>query len=266
MSFKENLLKKMAIDRLADQVIASIGPSGSGKKADRAAMRRLIEMGPHEYQKERDLDLFLLELAEGQKRIFVLDNELALYDTTVEDVGLRKSPTLKEMLSIRNAIKILNDKDVKKSTREDSVNRIREAWISGLDLSFGIADLNEIESDGIASMERGYAEGVIQSLELFGEILGYVSAPKGLEIAHCRILGGAVTKPSGEKALGPVVIYSIIHNALRLVESPVGIQDKDKIEHLHQVASGKLKGDREGADVYQFLKEEITDKKSLREK
>lgn len=261
MSFKENLLKKIAIDRLAEQVIASIGTSGGEKKTDRSAMRRLIEMGPHEFRKERDLDLFLLELEWGKRWILVLDNELPIYDTTAEDVGLRKSPTIKEMINIRNAIKILSDKDVKVGTKEDSVNRVRNAWIGGLDLSFNLSDLDEIENDGNASLNRGYSDGVIESLTLFAELLGYDTAPKPLEILHCHVIGATASKASGEKALGPVVIYSLIRNTLQLIETPVGIYDKSMIERMHRVASGKEKGEKEGPEVFNFLKTEIVNKK-----
>jgi len=261
VGFKENLLKKIAVDRLADQVIASIGPAGTEKKTDRSAMRRLVEMGPHAFQKERDLDLFLLDLGDQEKKILVLDNELPLYRTTVEDVGLRKSPTLKEMISIRNAIKILSDKDVKISTREETVNRVRNAWIAGLDLSFTASDLEEIEKEGIASLDRGYSEGVTETLTLFAELLGYTGASKPLDIPHCHIIGRPVTRPSGEHAMGPVVIYSLVHNRLHLLTEPVGIYEKAAIERMHHVASGKEKGDKEGPDVFAFLKDEILQKK-----
>ena len=110
MSFKENLLKKIQIDRLADRVSASLKPREDGVvKVDKSAMQQLLEMASYRHLHERDLDLYI---SPDTTRILVLDNELARYATSVEDVALRKSPTLKEMLSIRNAIKILNDSDV----------------------------------------------------------------------------------------------------------------------------------------------------------
>jgi predicted transcriptional regulator YdeE len=58
MSFKENLLTKIKINRLAYKVIASIGPVESGSKVDKEAMRSLLEMSPYQHQKARDLDLY----------------------------------------------------------------------------------------------------------------------------------------------------------------------------------------------------------------
>ena len=126
MSFKENILKQIRINKTAKQVILSIGPPDSGRKVDKDAMRRLLEMSPYTYRKERDLDLYLEDAESEKKKILVLDNDLAIYDTFVEDVVLRKSPTVKEMISIRNAIKILNDSDVVISKKEESVKTIQK--------------------------------------------------------------------------------------------------------------------------------------------
>ena len=75
MSFKENLLLKIEINRLADQVLATLGPSDSGPRLDKDAMRKLLEMSPFEFRRERDLDLYLKKAEDGLF-ILVLDNEL----------------------------------------------------------------------------------------------------------------------------------------------------------------------------------------------
>ena len=82
MGFKENLLQKIAIDKLAAQVAASVAPQADAAKFDKDAARRLIEMGgfPHVALKERDLELYILEDGGEKKKIVVLDNGLAIYD------------------------------------------------------------------------------------------------------------------------------------------------------------------------------------------
>ena len=57
-------------------------------------------------------------------KVLVFDNELALYHSTVDDVALRKSPEWKEMVSIRNVRRILNDQDVVVSKGKESIRRI----------------------------------------------------------------------------------------------------------------------------------------------
>ena len=262
MSFKDNLLKKININLTAKKVISSIGPSDSERKTDKATMRRLLEMSPYSLHKKRDLDLYIEGDPEKKGKILVLDNELALYHTTADDVVLRKSPTIKEMVSIRNAIKILSDSDVVISKREETVNTIRTESIDLLDLSFTKSDLEEIEKEGSASLENAYADGVIETLSLFAELLGFSSPPKAFKMRHYEIMGHLTKKESGEMVFGPIVIYSLAYNTLKLIEKKIGSFDKEEIEYFKQVMEEKQETSKQGADVFQYLKEAVV-KKSL---
>jgi len=261
MSFKENILKKIKIDKMAQTVIDSIKPLESGLKVDKETMRCLLEMSPYTLRKERDLDLYVPEVEDSVKKILVLDNELPIYRTTVEDVVLRKSPTIKEMLSIRNAIKILNDTGVVVTKKAESVKAIQDECINTIDLSFTESDLEEIEKDGSASLERGYAEGVIESLSIFAELLGYRHPPKVFKISHHEIIGALTKEKSGEMMFGPIVIYSIIHNLIKFVNEQIGSFNKEKIESMHNIATGKEKASKEGPSVFQYLKEAVVKQK-----
>ncbi len=263
MSFKENLLKKIKIDKLAKQVMATIGPPGSPRKVDKHLMRQLLEMSAYTYRKERDLDLYLQDDQFHITKILVLDNDLAIYNSFVEDVALRKSPTVKEMISVRNVIKILNDTDVVISKKEESVKTIQQECIATLDLDFDASDLEEIVKDGIASLEKEYTDGVIEALELLAEILGYQPAPKAFKMDHHRIMGAVVRKESGEIVMGPMVIYSLIHNDLTLIDQPVGSYDKAKIEFVRQVAKDKEAADAQGPDVFFWLKKAAAAQKTV---
>ena len=261
MSFKEDILKKIKIGKTATQVIASIGPPDSGRKVDKDAMRRLLEMSPYTYRKERDLDLYLENTESEKKKILVLDNDLALYNTNVEDVALRKSPTVKEMISIRNAIKILNDSDVVVSKKEASVKSIQKECIDQLDLSFTESDIDAIARDGQASLERDYADGVIECLDLFAELLDYQPAPKAFQLGRHKIMGALTPKAGGEALYGPMIIYSLIHGTLKLIDEQISSFDKTKIELVQQVAAGKQKAAVEGPDVFEYLKNSVLKKK-----
>jgi hypothetical protein len=238
-------------------VIDSIGPPESGRKIDKEAMGTLLEFGAFPLRQERDLDLFLLDRDSEKGRILVLDNEVAIYHTTIADVAMRKSPTIKEMISIRNAIKILNDGDVVVSKREESVKTIQTECIGLLDLSFKTSDLDEIEKDGVVSLESGYEEGVVEALTLFAEILAYDPPPKAFRISRHEMFGVLTKKESGELLYGPMVIYGIIHNQLKLIADPAGSFDKEKIEWIHAVAAGKEKPFLEGSPVFEYLKESV---------
>ncbi|MCK4468205.1 MAG: hypothetical protein KAU60_07620, partial [Desulfobacterales bacterium] len=78
MSFKENLLKKIRIDKMTKIVLNSIGPPDSGRKVDKQTMRSLLAMGSYQLIQERDLDLYILQENGDLKRILVLDNGLAI--------------------------------------------------------------------------------------------------------------------------------------------------------------------------------------------
>ena len=261
MSFKENLLTKIKINRFATKVTASIGPAESGSKVDKDAMRSLLELSPYQYQKVRDLDLYVEAIDQAQKKIFVLDNELPIYQTTIEDVVMRKSPLIKEMVKIRNIIKILKDGDVKLSRKEESVKAIQSDCIDRLDLSFKESDIDEIAKDGQASLERDYPDGVIECLELFAELLDYKPAPKAFQLSRHKIIGELTPKAGGEVMYGPMIIYSLIHGTLKLIEEQTSSLDKTRIELVQQVAAGKQKAAVEGPDVFEYLKNTVLKKK-----
>jgi hypothetical protein len=257
MGFKQELLKKIQIDRLTEKILATIGPSGTEQKVDKGLFRVLLEMAEYRHHRERDLDLYLPPEGSGRTHILVLDNDLPFYKTTVSDIALRKSPTVKEMVNIRNAIKILNDSDVVVSKKADSVKTVQYECISRLNLSFSAEEIEAIAADGAGSMDHGYADGVQECLDLFAELLGYQSAPKAFKVDHHRIIGAVFQKETGEIVFGPIVCYSLIHNRLFAVLSAIGTFDRIKMEWYQEVMNGAEKPSLTGAEVFQFLKDEV---------
>jgi hypothetical protein len=260
MSFKENLLKKIKIIQLSSKILASIGSAESGLKIDKDAMRSLLEISPYQYQQQRDLDLYVQELDGEKNRILVLDNELPIYETTVEDVLIRKSPYTKEMLSIKNIIKILNDSDVKLSRKEASLESVQKQCIDALDLTYNSADIEAIAKEGAASLENGYFDGILESLSLLADVLGYQPPPKAFRIRHHEIYGALTEKQSGEFLYGPAAILSRITNSLVMVEDTIGSFDKGKIAHFLTIAQGEEKASIEGKEVFQYLKTAVVKK------
>jgi hypothetical protein len=257
MGFKDNLLRKIEIDQLAQRVRATLGPSGGELRIDKEAMRRLLALSPFSHRRERDLDLYVEETEAAVKRILVLDSELPIYRTTVEDVVLRKSPYVGEMVNLRNIIKILKDSDVKISRKEASLQTVQAACLSRLDLTFTEADIDDIRRDGTASLESAYAEGVNECLLMLAELLGWRQPPAVFRVPHATVYGAAYRKESGEDVFGPVVIYSLMHNELKLTEEQFGSLAKDRIERFHLIAAGKEKAAGTGAAVFDYLKRAV---------
>jgi hypothetical protein len=257
MPFKENLLKKIQINQLSRKALQSIGTAESGLKLDKDAMCNLLEMGPYQHRKERDLDLYIEQPDDGQSIILVLDNELPIYKTTVEDVVLRKSPYTKEMLNIRNIIKILKDSDVKISRKDASVKAVQKKCIDRLDLSFEESDIAAMAKEGSDFLENGYTEGVMESLALFSELLGYQAAPKAFRVPHHEIFGAVSEKAGGEILFGPLVALSRADNSLKMLEDQISNREKTKIDFFQKMIQGKDKAAVEGTDVFRYLKEAV---------
>jgi len=261
MSFAENLCKKIEINAIARKVLSTVGPIGGSLKVDKDAMGKLLFLAQYTKQEKRQLILFLKKMEDGQDRILVLDNDLNIYHTTIEDVLLRKNPTVKEMISIRNAIKILNDKDVVVSKKESSVQEIEKEAISFLDLSFTKQDIEEIESAGRSALEKKDAGGIQQSIDLFSEILGYQDAPGWFRLGGYTVRAGVTTDQNHPIVFGPILIYNPQENTISLVNDRMKSYEKEKIESIRQVALGQEKADREGAKVFEFLKKEVISQK-----
>lgn len=257
MSYKDNLLKKIEIDRLTRTVAGAIGSVESGKRIDKAVLEQLMTFFPWTRRQERDLILYLAADGTDKTRILVLDNDLTIYNTTVEDVVLRKSPTVKEMVSIRNAMKILNDKDVVTSKKEASLKTIQDICIGELDLSFTASDIDGIAKEGTASLENGYVQGVQESLMLFADLLGLTPAPKVFSLNHHDLYGQVGEKPSGETTFGPLVMFSLVHNTLTYLETPLSNRDKGRFDTLKAVASGDAEATASGPAVFDLLKSKV---------
>lgn len=263
MSFKENLLRRMEINRLTDTVLHSLATASyeSGRKVDKEAMRQLLEISGYTLQQDREMDLYLKDPRVEKGPILVLDNDLTIYDTTVEDAVMRKNPLIKEMVSLRKIFKILNDKDVVVSRKDESVQRIRQECLAGLDLTYTEEDIAGIAREGIASLHSNFSDGVKEALAMFAEILSYRPPPKAFVVRHHMIVGALTQKDSGEILYGPVALYSMTNNELLLIDQPIGSYDREKMETYKKIVSGEEPAPLSGDEAFYFLKDTVLSEK-----
>jgi len=262
MSLKENLKKKILIDRLTRTVSLSIGSPGSTRKIDKENMRKLFALSPFVLEKRRDLELYFRDLQEGVGEVISLDNELPLYgNTTLDDVALRRSPEVKEMVSIRNIIKILNDKDIRICNGRDSVNHVHDLALGLLDLTFTEKDVEEMVDDGIEALVRADSDSVLETIELFVELLGYESVPEAVLVNDYVMYGGRHAGGNGGMSYDPIVMYNDQTNVLRMISKPVFVDDPLAQTLIPGVALGEIEPDAEGPDVFRFLKKAAMAKK-----
>ena len=261
MSFIENLKQKVLIDRLSRTVSQSVGAPGVSRKIDKETMRRLLSLSPFVLEKRRDLDLYFRELEPGVGEVLVLDNELPLYgNTTLDDVTLRKSPELKEMISIRNVIKILNDADILMYKGREALRYVQDRTLELLDLRYQERDIQEMADKGLEAFVRGDSEGVMEILDLFVEILGYASVPAEVLVNDYVMFGACHKDEGGRQTFGPVVMYNDRRNIIRLIKAKVPMGDPVQRAVIPGVALGEMEPDEEDYGVFQFLKEEVLKK------
>ena len=257
MSFRENLLKKIEINRLAEDIRKTIAPAASQTRLDRDLMRELLALSSFEPRKERDLELYVRERGGEPPLVLVLDNELPVYRTSVEDVVMRKSPFIKEMASIRNIVKILKDSDVKISRKEATLDAVQADCLASLDLSYEAADIEAIAYDGAASLESNYPEGVIENLTLLADLAGFQPAPPPFRSAHHFVCGAVQHDEKGGILFGPLFVYDRVHGRLGLVEGPLSASDPRQLESYRRHLEGVEKPAVRGAEVFKYLQRMI---------
>jgi len=259
MSFQENLLRKIEIERLACRVIASIGTEQARRPVDKEAMRSLLEFSPYMYRHERDLDLYVKPAEGGLKMILVLDNELPIFRSTVKDVVTRRSPRTLEMWRIRTIRNILVDSDIKMSSREKSVKVILKDAIAQLDLTYTDKDIEDLAREGMAWLAGREPNGVKKTLVMFAALLGYREPPKYLGLDQTVCYGVSVPGQGKDVVFGPLVLYRPADNTLLWIDKSIARSDRQQREFLRAVARGQTSVSIAGDAVFQKLQANVLD-------
>ena len=101
----------------------------------------------------------------------------------------------------------------------ETLEAIQKESIDMLDLSYKRADLTAIAEDGAVSLENVYQDGVMESLSMLGELLGFQPAPKELTGRHLYFIGLSTKKTREGIFFGPMVLYEKIHNELKFIHA-----------------------------------------------
>jgi hypothetical protein len=253
MSFKENLLQKIELERLAFKVIASLGTEQARHRIDKEAMRAILELSPYRYLHERDLDLYVKNTGGELKMILVLDNELPIFRSTVRDVVVRRSPRTLEMWKISTIRKILVDSDIKLSTRKESVETVLQDTVARLDLAYTDKDIKDLAREGMAWLAGREAPGVTEILTLFAALLGFRKPPKIYGLDQTISYGTATAGPNKEAVFGPLVIYRPPDNTLLWLDKTVSRSDRQQMELLRAIAAGRKSVPVTGDAVFEKL-------------
>ena len=179
MTFKENLKAKVKIEKLLRKLVSTIKVDPGQPRLDKVLTQEIIDMTDFEYKKIRDLNLYVRPLEGEIMEVLVLDNELPIFHTTVDDVVLRKSPYWQEMISIRNIMKIMNDKDIIISKGKESLRKIHDNAVALLDLTYTRDDLALLMEDAREGLEQKSIAQIQESFDLFFELLDFEAVSFG---------------------------------------------------------------------------------------
>jgi hypothetical protein len=257
ISFKENLLQKIELERLAYRVIASCGTEQARHPVDKEAMGRLLELSPYQYQRERDLDLYVKPVEGELKMILVLDNELPIFRSTVKDVVTRRSPRTLEMWSFRTIRNILVNSDIKISTTGKSVETVLRDAVAQLDLTYTDTDIENLAREGMAWLAGSDAGGVGKSLALFGALLGYEKPPKYFGLDNTVCYGVSAFGRDNEAVFGPLVLYRPADNTLVWIDQSFSRSDREQMKFLRSVATGQKSVPMTGDAVFEKLQANV---------
>jgi hypothetical protein len=255
MSLKENLKAKIKLDKLFHSLVSTIKEAPGKWWLDKVLAQELLNMADFEHEKVRDLNLYIRPLEGRIMEVAVLDNELPIYHTTVADAALHKSPHWKEILSIRNIRRIMNDQDVIASKGKESLKRIRDVALALLDLTYTGDDLALLLEDARRGLEQKSLALIQETLDLFLELLDFqplfleLPGPGFRSFAGPKVIGAAV--PTFEH----LILFDQENLALNLKKGVFSPQNDSDLARVMQYARGEEPLDLQGIDVFEFLGE-----------
>jgi len=187
--------------------------------------------------------------------VAVLDNELPIYHTTVDDVTLRKSPYWQQMFSIRNVRKIMNDHDVIATKGKESLKRLHANALALLNLTYTRDDLAPLLEDARRGLEQKSIAQTQGSLDLFLELLDF--QPVSLEVLEPGFQSFARPKLNG--GVVPTFEHLVLLNeenlSLGLKKGTFSPQSDSDLGWVMQYARGEKTADLQGIEVFEFLAE-----------
>ncbi len=251
MGLKEQLREKIGIDRLYNSILEKIKKYGGKITPAEDLIKDLLKKADYKGREVRDLKIYTCN-----DDILVLDNELPIYrHTSVEDIAMRKSPTLKEMLSLRNIKRILTDSDIVFKKGLDSLSYLYNKALSHLDLRGTPSDIKQIIEGGILAYRQDEPLQMWETVELIFEILTYKEVGAELRFSPYLIYG--IPEPdNGKKRYRDLVIITPDYRDIKLLKGSFLATEMDTISRVTQVALGKEKADIEGVNVFVYWGEQ----------
>jgi hypothetical protein len=266
MSFKENLKAKINLDRLLQKLDSTIREPPGKRWLDKVLTQELLDMTDLRHEKVSHLHLYIRPLEGEIMEVLVFDNELPIYHTTVADAALRKSPHWKQMFSIRNIKKIMNDQDVIISKGKESLKRLHANAMALLDLTYTRDDLTLLLEDARQGLDKKSITQIQESFDLFFELLDFQPVSLGvleqdLQIfARPKLNGGAVS------VFEHLILFDEETLSVGLKKGAFSPQSDLDLAWVTKYARSEEPADLKGIDVFKFLVELALDKAIIRQR
>ena len=265
MSFKENLKAKIKLDRLLRKLVSTIREPPGQRRLDKIVTQELLDMTDLEYKKVSSLHLYIRPLEGESMEVVVLDNELPIYHTTVADVALRKSPHWKQMFSIRNIKKIMNDQDVIISKGKESLKRLHANAMALLDLTYTRDDLTLLLEDARQGLDQKSIAQIQESFDLFFELMDFQPVSLGVLEPDLQIFAGPKLNGDAVPAFEHLILFDEETLSLGLKKGAFSPQSDLDLAWVIKYARSEKSADLKGIDVFKFLVELALDKAQFRE-
>jgi len=255
MSFKENLKTKINLDRLLQKLISTIREPPGKRWVDKVLTQELLDLTDLKHEKVSYLHLYIRPLEGEIMEVLVFDNELPIYHTTVADVALRKSPHWKQMISIRNIKKIMNDQDVIISKGKESLKRLHANALALLDLTYTRDDLTLLLEDARQGLDQKSIAQIQESFDLFFELLDFQPVSLGVLEQDLQIFAGPKLNDGAVPAFEDLILFDEKTLSLGLKKGAFSPQSDLALAWVIKYARSEELADLKGIDVFKFLVE-----------
>jgi hypothetical protein len=255
MSFKENLKAKIKLDRLLQKLVSTIREPPGKRWLDKVLTRELLDMTDLKHEKVGYLHLYIRPLEGEIMEVLVFDNELPIYHTTVADVALRKSPHWKQMFSIRNIKKIMNDQDVIITKGKESLKRLHANAMALLDLTYTRDDLTLLLEDARQGLNQKSIAQIQESFDLFFELLDFQPVSLGGQEQDLQIFARPKLNGDAVPTFEHLILFDEENLSLGLKKGVFSPQSDLDPAWFMQYARGGERADLQGIDVFEFLAE-----------
>jgi hypothetical protein len=253
MSFKENLKAKINLDRLLQKLVSTIREPPGMRWLDKVLTQELLDMTDLKHEKVSYLHLYIRPLEGEIMEVLVFDNELPIYHTTVADVALRKSPNWKQMFSIKNIKKIMNDHDVIISKGKESLKRLHSNALALLDLTYTRDDLALLLQDARQGLEQKSIAQIRESLDLFFGLLDFQALSLGMLGHDLQVFARPKLNAGAVSTFEHLILFDQESLSLGLKKGAFSPQSHSDLAWVMQCARGEEPTDLQGIDVFEFL-------------